>query len=63
MDQLRIMDIKKMTVAELKELIETRKWSTTGLRLKDEFQKLIVTSSYVDAQLIGIQKMNELISS
>jgi hypothetical protein len=60
--QLFNADIKKMTVANLKDLISERGWTPTGLKRKAEFQKFIITSSYQEAQKAGIKQMQELIS-
>jgi len=52
-------DINKMTVADLKSVIRDNKWSLKGLRLKSEFRKFIITSSYNNSQYMGIALMKE----
>lgn len=58
--QLFNADIKPLTVSGLKSIIADNKWNQTGIRLKADFQKFIVSSSYYDTQNKGIALMKSV---
>jgi len=51
-------DIKNLLLVDLKSLAIKNKWDISSAKLKSDFQKLILTNSYIDAQAEGIKKLN-----
>lgn len=59
--QIFLDDIKLLTVSELKSVVAEHKWRAAGARLKADFQKLIVQSSYNDMQIAGVAVLDNLV--
>jgi hypothetical protein len=54
--------VKDMTVAQLKDVIKDNGWHVGSARLKRDFRKIIVDSSYSEEQAKGLASMANLSS-